>query len=232
MEKILDVSEFTVDKVMEQTKNEGRERDKEKREAEILKKIEKEKEAVRKEQASERKKVVEDNEAVIKKELQFKINMYFDRFPFLSEKIPKLSARFTISEAEEILFLIRREMDSQNSLRNIQNYVNYGAMTLEAFWGDGSRMTFLPQESRLNLKGISSLVQGGTFRDEILPLLMEIDIEYPWLGRRALPMRIVESVTNVLMKTHLLNTNPAARRLLNLETESPIDIDESQLSEE
>lgn len=227
----LDLSNFTVDaqKKLDEadfaTIDQENERIKSKTHQTILKKIEKERDEFEKNRASFQKKNSAETEEKVRKDLLFKITQYFERFPFLLERVPKIRATASLPELAETINLIKYEMNSQNSLQNIQNYITYGFMALESVWGDGSQMTMLPQEARLNLKGLSKYLQTGIFNEDLVPLIMEIDIEYPRLGRRSLPLRIVEKFLTVVTKVHLLNSNPAAQKMMNLEETDPIDIE-------
>jgi hypothetical protein len=165
-----------------------------------------------------------ENEAIYIRRLQVMIQRYFDAFPFLREKIPKLPAKTSVGEMEEIVRLIREEMDSQRSLVQLHRYADYGFYALENFWGDGSKLTFLPPPIRFNLTHINEFHRLGYFRNELDALLMEIDIEYPWLGRQSILLRALESFSQVLIKTHIINTNPEARKVLGLESQTPKDI--------
>lgn len=169
-------------------------------------------------------KMEQDMEEVRKKAIYAKISRYIEAFPFLQGKIPKIGAKISLLELEEILYIIRSEMDSQRSLVQLQKYADFGFYALGAYWGDGSKLTALPPQLRLNLTGIQEYHKRGLFNDQLGPILMEIDIEYPWLGRQSLLFRTLEAVTEVMMKTHIINTNPEARKLLGLEKEPPKDV--------
>lgn len=175
---------------------------------------------------NERQKMAKEMEDIQKKKILHKISQYMERFPTLGPRIPKLPQRCTLEEANEVLLIIRDEMNSQRSLMNLMKYTDHAFAVLENVWGDGSRMTRLPPPLRLNLSGLSDLWRKGIFHDEITPVLAEIDIEYPWLGQQTLPVRCIEALSGVLLKVHLLNTNPNARKMLNLEKQLPLEEDE------
>ena len=193
-----------------------------------MKKIERQSEAAMRERVKETKKIIEkdqkENEDKLKKDMLYKIKVYFERFPFLSDRIQKPRVNASIGELEEIIYLIRHEMDAKNSLANLTNYVLYGVMTLESVWGDGTQMTMVPEQYRINLKGMSRLFNAGVFASDLEPLLMELDIEYPNLGKRSLLMRTVETFSQMLLKVHLINSNPNAMKLLNLQNQQPVDV--------
>lgn len=218
----IDLSNFTVDAQLSQDAKEvseaREEKNKEKRQQTILKKIEKQ----RDEATKAAKKSQAEMEEAYKKDLAFKINLYRERFPFLKDKIPKLPARYSVPEAEEVLYQIRYEMDSQKSLDQIRKYFTYGTMFLETVWGDGQNMTFLPPELRFNLTGLSKVMNSPEIQSELEPIINEIDIEYPSIGRRSLTMRLLETLSQVLLRVHVQNMNPAIKKALNLAKESPL----------
>lgn len=165
-----------------------------------------------------------ESEAAQVKAVITKIQRYVQAFPFLADKIPKLGPRASLVEAEEVLKIVREEMDSQRSLLNVHRYVDNGFGILGGVWGDGAKMTFLPPQLRLNLKGIDELHRKGLFRESLEPILQEIDIEYPWIGRQGLMLRALGALTEALLKTHLINTNPELRKVMGLDKEPPKEV--------
>lgn len=182
-----------------------------------------------KQKLKEEEKHAQDVEEAAKKEPLKKIQRYFDRFPELLERVPKLSKNPGLVEINETLRVIRDEMDCARSLQRLNQYVDYGFMTLENFWGDGSTMTALPERARLNLNNLTALYRGGKFQEDLEPILQELDIEYPWLGRQGLLLRALGTLTTIATKVHIFNINPAARKLLNLSEHAPVDVDVSDL---
>lgn len=166
-------------------------------------------------------KLGQELEEAKKKRLLVTINRYQESFPFLKDKIPKLQAKISLPECEEIIKLIREEMNAQRSLVQLRKYCDFGFMGIENFWGDGAKITFLPPQFRLNLQNLGQYHKRGLFREALEPILMEIDIEYPWIGRQTLIWRGLEALSEVMIKTHLINTNPEARKVLGLEKEPP-----------
>jgi hypothetical protein len=198
-----------------------------------LLRLQKEKEVTSRKVFGERqkdaRKADKESEDGMKKSLMYKISGYIDRFPFLTQKgIPKPSSRSSVPELLEILDIIRLEMCTQNSLRNLNQYADYVFAILEGTWGDGSRMHFLPPSLRLNLTNIGNYYRKGIFNEEIYPLLMEIDLEYPWIGRQSLPMRALQTATGIMFKVHMMNTNPRARQLFNMEEAPPVEMSEDE----
>jgi hypothetical protein len=175
----------------------------------------------RKEMMKEAERLRGESDEVKKKRLGTMYNRYIESFPFLKDKIPKATAKTSAVEYEELIRLIREEMDSQRSMFQLNKYLDLGFYSAQTFWGDGSKMTFLPPPLRFNLSGIAEFHKRGLFRNELEPLLMEIDIEYPWLGRQSLLLRSLEALSEVMIKTHLINSNPDARKILGLEKEAP-----------
>ena len=180
----------------------------------------------RKEQAfKDGVKLRKDIDEANKKALLYKIQKYFDRFPFLESKIPKPNPKGSIIEIEETLTSIRLEMDSQNSIQTVMSYWKYGLVFTESIVQDGSQLTFLPEKYRLNLTGLTKMTERGLFNDDVLPVLLEIDTEYPWIGQSGLVRRAATAFFGVLFKVHMLNTNPAAMALLKLDAQGPIKLD-------
>lgn len=171
-------------------------------------------------------KTAQDVEDAKRKQVEAKIKKYVAAFPGIANVIPKPSARASLIELEEILSQIRDEISSQRSLHRVRNYANQLFMFLETTWGDGSGAPeFVPAKARVNLLKLSEYYRLGAFEAEIEPLLLEIDIEYPWLGRSNLVMRALEATTTVCLKTHAINTNPKAKEVLLPSSEPGKDVD-------
>ena len=152
-----------------------------------------------------------------------KINLYMSRFgAFLSTRIPKMSARPSLAESQETLDSIRTVMNNQMSVNTIAGYFNTGFVFLEKMWGDGQKMTMVPEELRFNLKGISTNYQQS-FNTDFLPLIYEVDIEYPWLGRQSMALRLISSLTKVMLTTHMMNVSPSAKKMADLDSAKPLD---------
>lgn len=172
------------------------------------------------------------DDEISKKPIMVKILRYFEAFPELAKKVPKLSAKASKAECEETLNIIRNELSCARSLFRLHHQVNYGLIALESIWGDGTKApAWVPPQMRVNLTGISKYFRDGMFRDEITPLLVELDIEYPWLGRSSLLMRTAETVAEMCAKTHLMNTNPEiAAKMMGISKEgAKDDVDLGQL---
>jgi hypothetical protein len=174
---------------------------------------------------AEIKKMMQVAEAAEKRQLTIKIRRYLDRFPELQRGMPALSEKSSVEEFQIALEWVRNQLSSANSLQSLFGYANMGFAGLEWLWGDGSHMRFLPPQLRLNLTGISKMVSSHIDQfPEIVPLLKEIDAEYPSLGRQSLPIRCLQAVTTVMFKVHMFNTNPAARKAMEMENKAPVDV--------
>lgn len=167
-------------------------------------------------------------EEVYKKDLRHKINKYLENFPMIAQKVPKLSERASLPEYEELLYLIHEELNTQRSLVNLKRYADAGVTALETFWGDGSKLTMLPPPLRFNVRGMSEQFRAGAFGEEIEPILLELDIEYPWLGQQSLPMRLIGAVSTMMLKTHIMNMSPNARKLSDLQNSPPIQMSQEE----
>lgn len=154
------------------------------------------------------KRDVEIEEAKKRPYLQ-KIDLYLQRFPWLQEKLClKVGPRTSLPELVYVLEIIRSEMNCRMSLNRLVSGVDTGILFWEGFWGDGTRMTFLPQELRWDVTGMYKMWKEGAFVEDIIPILQEIDIEYPWLGRQTLPMRAVSGLLTMMAKANMKNKNP------------------------
>jgi hypothetical protein len=174
---------------------------------------------------AEVKKMMMMAEAAEKRKLTIKIRRYLDRFPELQRGMPPLSDKSSLEDFQYVLEWVKNQLASANSLQSLYGYANMGFAGLEWLWGDGSKLRFLPPQLRLNLTGISKMVTAHMDQfPEIVPLLKEIDAEYPTLGRQSLPMRCIQAVTSVMFKVHMLNTNPAARKAMEMDHKPPVDL--------
>eukprot|EP00727_Mastigamoeba_balamuthi_P000687 m51a1_g10615 hypothetical protein (247) ;mRNA; f:50269-51009 len=157
----------------------------------------------------------QDAEEAKKKPIIAKINRYLAAFPNLAGVVPKISTRASLQEVQEVLNIIREEIASQRSLYQLHKYVNTAFVALETTWKNGSGApSWVPPQMRLNLTNMSMYYRQGLFDKEIEPVLMEIDIEYPWLGRQSLIWRTLEAFTEALTKTHIINSDPEAAQIL------------------
>ena len=226
-----DASEFTVAAIDEKEKREEEfveEKKKEESSAKIRDKIfnnimKPPPPAVIKEQIRQKEKMIHEAEEVEKRKIFAKIQLYFERFPGLMSKIPKISGRTSLPEAQEILNQIHHTMDSIGSCRAIVNYIDTGFTVLEGFMSDKDKVAHLPKPLQLNLTGISDLFRQGKF-PELDPLIAEVDIEYPWLGKRSLILRVLGTFSDIATKVHLYNTNPAAKMIFEMGKRGPVDL--------
>eukprot|EP00727_Mastigamoeba_balamuthi_P001402 m51a1_g11259 hypothetical protein (487) ;mRNA; r:33-8732 len=137
-----------------------------------------------------------DIEEAKKKPILTKINRYLSAFPSLSGAVPKVGPKASLLELQEVLNIIP-------------------FMALETTWNDGSKApTWVPPQLRFNLKNITAYYRQGMFDKEIEPIITEIDIEYPWLGRQSLFWRGLEAVSEAITHTHFMNTYAGASKIL------------------
>lgn len=170
-------------------------------------------------------------EAIETRKIMNKIALYMARFPWLAEVVPKMRANPSLEEARETLIAIREAMMSQGSVNSLAQMLNHAFTMVEIWWGDGQKYPSVPPQFRLNLTGISKLFRENKF-PELDPLLMEIDIEYPWLGRRSLPARFAAALLGVMLKVHAVNTDPRLREALRMSQRPPADIPPQDPAEE
>jgi hypothetical protein len=162
-----------------------------------------------------------EEEEVEKKSVFTTINAYYQRFPGLREKFPELTPKTSLAEADEILALIRETMNSAGSIRTLAEYVNTGFTMIEKTFANESFKSKLPDSIKWDLTGLSQFFREGKF-PELDPIIMEIDIEYPWIGRRPLIWRAIQAIQISLMKVHIYNTNPAARKIFEMAKSKPV----------
>jgi len=145
----------------------------------------------------------------------------------LMNKIPKITQKTSLAEAQEILLQIRETMDSVNSVRTIVSYIDMGFFMAEGFMSDPKFVTRLPPPLQCNLSGLTQLFREGHF-PELDPLIAEIDIEYPWIGRRSLMWRLLGALTGIAQKVHLYNTHPSGKKIFEMEARPPVNVKEDQ----
>lgn len=183
------------------------------RDRDAQKSINKSLDAGAKRAAMERDRFVKTSEQRIARILYMKVERRFQAFPWLAEKVPPLSAKPSLVELQETDDLQRLELDLQGAEKRLVGYISKGSMLVENLWGDGRKMTFLPAELRLNLKGIHQVMTSEMFMKEAEPLITETCIEYPAFGTMPLPARWLECVANTLLMVHVFNTNPQMQKL-------------------
>jgi len=131
--------------------------------------------AVIKENLKQQEKAKQEMEDVEKSKLYPKIKLYFERFPFLMEKLPKLNGRASLSEVKEYLKMIYDCLDSVGSVRNIVGYIDMGFSKLETYMSDPHNIAGLPSFLQLDLKGMTNLFRQGKF-PELDPIIVQMDI--------------------------------------------------------
>ena len=237
-----DATNFTADKmkdiitVEEQTEERAKieESVKKLKMREEVKEASKDHSAVRKMvQDSVKKKAKEDKDAedAMAKRNLVTIARYMEAFPsLLNGHIPKMAARPSFPETMEVLGSIREILASQRSMLQLANYTNVGFTLLETLWGDGSHLTFIDPRFRLNLTNVGTMFRSGMF-PEMESLLMEIDIEYPWIGRQGLSMRLMSAMMGIIMKTHVMNTAPQARKMNDISQAQPVQLKTEDISD-
>jgi hypothetical protein len=146
--------------------------------------------------------------------LNMKVQRRFQVFPWLAEKVPPVSAKASLAELEETDEMQKLELDLQGAEDRLLQLIKQGAFLIEGIWGDGSKMTFLPDKARLDLRNFGKVVNSDTFMREAEPLILETTIEYPTIGQMNLPMRWVTCVLNAMVMVHHMNTNPVFKKLM------------------
>ena len=180
--------------------------------------------AVIRDQIKQKEKIIHDAEEVEKRKILGKVQLYVERFPMLLNKIPKINlSKLSLPEAQEILIQIREIMDSVNSVRTIVGYLDMGFAFTEGVMSDPKFVSYVPQPLRCNLTGLSKLFREGNF-PELDPIIAELDIEYPWIGRRPLIWRLVGALAGIAQKVHIANTYPElAKKMFDMEQRRPME---------
>ncbi len=203
------MGDFSVDAISKLKNKEMEEQAK--AEADNVEKRERQKYAVRaqetsmKQVAANKEKLLKMVEEKEKRILLMKIGRRFEAFPWLEKKIPSLSKNPSLVELRETDELQKLELDLQGSEQRLGQYIKQGFGLLEFAWGDGSKLTFLPEHLRLNLTGIGKLGNSPFFEKEAKPLIKETVIEYPTIGQMSLTFRWINCIFGAMMAVHMSN---------------------------
>jgi hypothetical protein len=174
--------------------------------------------------SQEKEKMTKLQEQRLSRILFMKIERRFQAFPFLREKVPPLSGKPSLPELVETDDLQKLELDLQGAEKRFRSYLTQGSVMLESLWGDGKQMKMLPEQFRLNLKGLSQIMNSPIFLKEAEPLIVETVIEYPQFGQLGLPMRWFSCILQTMFMVHNMNSNPRFREMMQKQ-----GMDESQL---
>lgn len=169
-------------------------------------------------------------EAKYRRRLLTRIKKYTEAFPTVQELCPKITDKTTIAELEEILDIFKEEMDSAGSVKNLMKKTSIMTKMLEGVIGDGKQLVFLPPPLRLNLTGLSRAFESGLFNDDFVPIMTEIDIEYPWLAGQGLFGRASNAVISMILTVNAMNTNPSFAQMAKATTTAPLKVDLSGLN--
>jgi hypothetical protein len=146
--------------------------------------------------------------------LRKKVERRFTAFPWLQDVVPMPAKSATMDELYETDDLQKLELDLQGAPTRLFGYLQRGSAILENVWGDGSKMTFVPEAFRLNLVGVSKIINHEMFLRDAGPLIQETVIEYPAFGAMSLPFRWLECIAATLLLVHQSNTNPIVKDML------------------
>ncbi|RPI88544.1 MAG: hypothetical protein EHM41_00940 [Chloroflexi bacterium] len=163
---------------------------------------------------------VKDEELRIKRLLEIRIMKRFEAFPWLQKTIPTPCTRSSLGELKEIDISQKVELDLQGAKGRIAFGVKQGASLVEEMWGDGKEMTWLPKSMRLNLTGLSQIVDAN-FDRSIAPLVEETAIENPTLGMMSLEMRWVWTFATLVWAVHM--NNIAGEKLAAMAAKPPME---------
>jgi hypothetical protein len=212
------MASFTVDAINAAKQNEADDTEQRKNAASTSKLLlrsvikQSEQNSKKKDQAQERRLKLE--EARIVKILQIKIQRRFDAFPFLCDRLPKITKSASIFELQELDEAQKLELDLQGAEKRLKTYLKHGSVSLEQFWGDGRKLTFLPEKLRLDLTGFGAVFNSPAFAKEIEPLITETVIEYPMFGAAPLWMRWVEAFVGAMFAVNNMNKDADKKKVL------------------
>jgi hypothetical protein len=175
-------------------------------------------------------KISEQRQALV---LKSAIERRFQAFPWLQEKVPPLSGKnASIGELQDLNDLQKLELELQGAEKRLHTYITKGSFLLENIWGDGSKMTFMPQKLRLNLTDLGQIINSPIFMDKAAPLITETIIEYPTFGQMSLSMRWAECILEVLLTVNAMNNSPKIKELMKkaaLQRSDSEDVEESKI---
>jgi hypothetical protein len=159
--------------------NEEKAKDKMSREQEmkqIAKQVEKDvaKEDKKRQKEEERRAKLE--EQIELKRLINMVTLYNERFPNLASRFPKISAKPTLDECKEALFIIHEVMTSQGAVKSVAHLVSSAFSLIEMYWGNGQKYQVVPPELRFDLRGLSQMFNEGAFADDLDPLIFDCEI--------------------------------------------------------
>ena len=166
-----------------------------------------------------------ETEEAEKRDIMKKIGQYVEKFPGLMSKLPRITGRISLAEAQAILTQIYEILSTVDSYKNLKMEIGFGIGLVEKFFSNKERVSYLPEPMRYDLKGITQLFMEGVF-DDLDPIIVELDIEYPWLGRRNFWWRAFGAVKSIADKVHLMNTNPEAKRIFEMSQRRPVPLSE------
>ncbi|MBU0706662.1 hypothetical protein KJ807_05620 [Patescibacteria group bacterium] len=199
-------------------------------------------ESIRKAVADREKKLEAEKAKIQDRDKQrklIKIHKYITNphFAFLSElHLRPLSQRPTYEEVCFMYDAIREAIDSRNGCENIKNLAAGAASLVEQFWGDGSKMTILPEELRFDLRNSATYMRSGMFNSMLDPIANEVAIEYPILASAGLLRRTAAAFLQMFAIVHKMNTDPnfkeAMSRLASMQAMSEAEMQKSNKSEE
>ena len=168
-------------------------------------------------------KAMKDADALYIAQSRTTITRYLECFPSLASRVPKLSAKPTVGEVDGVLEAIRETRMSENSMSHMAQMIGMGFGLLESLSSNPVVRARLPPALQLDLTGLSDLYMSRKL-PELDPIIMELDIEYPMIGRRPLWFRAAVAFAGVIGRVHMLNTNQLAKKAFEMEGHAPVDV--------
>lgn len=160
-------------------------------------------------EANKAQKEVEDKEKIL---LLRKLCRRLETFPWLAQTVnASFGPRTPLAELKQIDELQKLELDIKGAEERIRTYILQGSFLVEAVWGDGSAFPWVPENLRLNLKGLGTAMSSAPMQQRIAQLVAETTIEYPTFGQMSLTTRWIETICSCLWTVHVLNSHPKLR---------------------
>jgi hypothetical protein len=135
-----------------------------------------------------------------------KIKKYLQMFEEALKEVPRPTPHSTEADLDAILVIIRETLGSRQSLSRLRKAFAMCLTVLQGSWGDGKQLPpYVPEALRLDLSHVSEFYKAGLFDEEVEPVLQQLDIEYPWLGRASLLRQTSDMALSIAFKTNYMN---------------------------
>jgi len=146
--------------------------------------------------------------------LKRKINQRFEKFADVLASVPRPSKNAIMAELEQISADQVILLNGRGGPDRLRGMIKGGTEFFENFFGDGTKLpAFVPEPFRLDLTGLSVIMESKDAKNELEPLIEETVIEYPEFFQMGLIKRWIQSIGMILMSVNALNKNPQLKAL-------------------